>query len=101
MVRQAVGYFRYDREEQLELLNQLYDALRLLNNFFKPVMKMQSKQRIGSRITKHYDRPRTAYQRVLESGPLQPRAAARLQRQFQELNPAELSRRIRRLRQQL
>ncbi len=101
VVRQAVGYFRYDRQEQLELLNELYQSLRLLNNFFKPVMKMQSKQRIGSRMTKRYDRPRTPYQRVLESGQLKPRAASLLQCQFQQLNPAELSRRIRRLRQQL
>jgi hypothetical protein len=66
VVRQAVGYFRYDRDEQLEPLNELYASLRLLNNFFKPVMKMQSKERIGSRITKRYDRPSTPYQRVLQ-----------------------------------
>jgi hypothetical protein len=101
VVRQAVGYFRYDRAEQLELLNEVYDALRLLNNFFKPVMKMQSKQRTGSRITKRYDAARTAYQRVLESDELSQKAAARLRRQFEQLNPAELSRRIRRLREQL
>lgn len=101
VVRQAVGYFRYDRDEQLELLNELYASLRLLNNFFKPVMKMQSKQRVGSRITKRYDRPCTPYQRVLQSGQLTKPAASQLQRQFQQLNPAQLSRRIRRLRQQL
>lgn len=75
--------------------------MRLLNNFFKPVMKMQSKQRTGSRITQRYDAARTAYQRVLESDELSQRAAARLRRQFEQLNPADLSRRIRRLREQL
>jgi len=67
VVRRAVGYRRYDTEEELEVLNELYDHLRLYTNFFQPVMKLIEKTRIGSRVKKKYDRARTPLQRVLES----------------------------------
>ena len=35
VVRRAVGYRRHDTEEELEVLNELYDHLRLYTNFFK------------------------------------------------------------------
>ena len=59
VVRRAVGYARYEGERELELVNELYDRLRLQINFFKPVMKMVAKQRRGSRIWKKYDVPKT------------------------------------------
>jgi hypothetical protein len=31
----AVGYWRYDTEEELAVLNELYDRLRLYTNFFQ------------------------------------------------------------------
>ena len=65
MVRRAVGYQRYDTEAQLRLLNELYATLRLYTNFFQPTMKLQSKERVGSKVTKRYDRAQTPYQRVL------------------------------------
>ena len=67
VVRRAVGYARYEGERELELVNELYDRLRLQINFFKPVMKMVAKQRRGSRIWKKYDVPKTPYRRICES----------------------------------
>jgi len=55
VVRRNVGYLRYDTEEELETLNELYDLLRLYINFFQPVMKLVTKERVGSRIIKKYD----------------------------------------------
>ena len=66
-VRQYVGYFRYDTEEELKVMNELYRNLSLYLNYFHPVMKLKSKERIGSRVKKRYDIPGTPYQRVLES----------------------------------
>jgi hypothetical protein len=65
IVRRAVGYQRYDTELQLRLLNELYATLRLYSNFFQPTMKLTSKERVGSKVTKRYDRAQTPYQRVL------------------------------------
>ena len=35
VVRRAVGYRHYDTEEELIVLNELYDAPRLYTNFFE------------------------------------------------------------------
>jgi len=43
-----VGYMRYEGEEQVALLNELYDQLRLFANFFQPSMKLIYKVRQGS-----------------------------------------------------
>ncbi|MBI5188960.1 MAG: transposase family protein, partial [Nitrospirae bacterium] len=66
IVRRAVGYLRYDTEEELKILNELYRHLRLYTNFFQPVMKLREKTRIGSRVTKKYDIAKTPYQRLME-----------------------------------
>ena len=76
VVRRAVGYARYEGERERELVNELYDRLRLQINFFKPVMKMVAKQRRGSRIWKKYDVPKTPYRRICES----PEVAANIKR---------------------
>src|SRR4029450_8490764 len=68
VVRRAVGYQRYDTEAQLNLLNKLYATLRLYSNFFQPTMKLKSKERVGSKVIKRYDRAQTPYQRVLAAG---------------------------------
>ena len=62
------GYQRYDTELLLQLLNELYATLRLYSNFFQPTMKLVAKERVGSKVIKHYDRAQTTYQRVL-AGP--------------------------------
>jgi hypothetical protein len=94
VVRQNVGYARYDTSAELEALNELYDHLRLYVNFFQPQMKLVSKTRRGAKVTKHFDRARTPYRRVLESPHVPPEAKAALTRTYLELNPAELKRRI-------
>jgi len=41
--------------KELNVLNGLYDGLRLYTNFFQPVMKLIKKTRVGSRVKKEYD----------------------------------------------
>ena len=52
VVRPAVGYARYDSAMQQQLLNTLYGQLRLYTNYFQPVMKLVSKERIGAKVKK-------------------------------------------------
>jgi hypothetical protein len=94
VVRRAVGYNRYDTSRQLRLLNQLYSRLRLYTNYFQPVMKLKEKIRVGSKVKKRYDRPRTPYQRVLESPLVEKEHKRRLNQEYAKLNPAELRRQI-------
>ena len=67
VVRRAVGYYRYDTPEQLDLLDRLYAVMHFYVNFFLPVMKLEEKTRIGSKVKKTYDDPQTPYARVLSS----------------------------------
>ena len=94
-VRKMLGYFRYDSEEELEIINSLYrDELRLYRNFFCPVMKLIKKERIGSKIKKEYDNPKTPYQRVMESREVSQKTKKELKKIYLGLNPAELKRKI-------
>lgn len=57
-----MGYLRYDTLRELMIINDLYhNELRLYKNFFQPVMKLISKERIGGRIKRKYDIPKTPY----------------------------------------
>jgi hypothetical protein len=101
VVRQNVGYGRFDTKAELEVLNRIYALLRLHTNFFMPSAKLIEKVRDGSRVTKRYDRPKTPYRRVLECEEVSEAMKAKLTAQFLELNPADLRRRIAKLQKRL
>ena len=94
-VRKKVGYLRYDTEEEQRILNDLYrNELRLFKNFFQPVMKLVSKERVGGIIKRKYDRPQTPYQRVMEADDIANIAKNTLREIYLSLNPAKLKREI-------
>jgi len=94
-VKKFVGYLRYDRKEELGMLNELYrNELRLYKNFFQPVIKLTSKERMGGKIHRKYDNPRTPYRRIMESGEVEERTKQKLMKIYMSLNPAELKRAI-------
>jgi uncharacterized small protein (DUF1192 family) len=94
VVRQNVGYARFDTPGELEVLNSIHALVRLHTNFFMPSAKLVSKTRDGSKVTKHYDTPMTPYRRVLGRDDVDEAAKAVLAAQFETLNPADLRRRI-------
>ena len=101
VVRRAVGYQRCETDEQLQLLNQLYEPLDLYTNFFQPSMKLQSKERHGARVKKKYDKARTPYQRLLESSFIKEETKQQLRARYHALNPAQLKRQIEGLQRKL
>ncbi len=101
VVRRAVGYLRYDTEDELKILNELYGYLRLYVNFFQPVMKLKEKRRVGSRIIKKHDEPKTPYQRVIELEDIEGAVKRRLKKEYKALNPAEIKRAITKLQDKL
>ena len=94
VIRRNVGYFRYDTEEELKLLNDIYKQLRLLINFFYPCMKLIKKERIGSKVKKIYDKPKTPCQRLLESDLVKENIKVLLKNKYSQLNPALLKRKL-------
>lgn len=101
VVRQTVGYQRFDTTAELLVLKQLYLTLRLYTNFFQPTMKLKSKERFGSRVQKTYEAPQTPYRRVLACPSVSTADKQKLQRQYKKLNPAALKRDLDKLRKHL
>ena len=97
VVRRAVGYHRYDTDEELAALNAVYATLGLLVNFFYPSVKLIKKTRCGSKVRRIHDEPQTPLQRMLLSPAVDAEAKARLKQQFSALNPVALKRELTRL----
>lgn len=91
IIRQYLGYNRFNKVEFVEELNQIYTSeWRLFMNFFRPSSKLQKKVRINGKIKKVYDNPKTPYQRLLESDKISDTEKEKLKSQFNKLNPFKL-----------
>ncbi len=101
VVRRNVGYQRYDTDKELRTLNELYIYLDSYINYFQPVVKLVSKTRVGSKVTKKYDKAKTPFRRVLDSEHVNDKIKKNLKREYDSLNPAELKRKITRLQDKL
>ncbi len=90
-VRQWLGYRRFEDPMIAELLNDLYkNEWRLFHNFFLPSVKLKSKLRIGSKIIKYHDSPKTPYQRLIDSKLISEKNKPTLRKTFESLNPFKL-----------
>jgi transposase InsO family protein len=97
-VRKLMGWDRYDTPEAVEAMNDLYrNELRLWLNFFQPSAKLMKKVRVGSKLRRRYDLPRTPLDRLVaektDEAAIRTRRAA-LVKLRQGLDPFELSRQI-------
>ena len=94
-VRQVFGWDRYDSELARDAMNDLYaNELRLLQNLFQPSMKLIRKRRVGCKVTRIYDQPRTPFQRVLDSGEGDPEQVKILTQLVAAIDPFDLSEQI-------
>jgi len=94
IVRRTVWYPRYDTEEEVLLMNTIYQSLRLFTNFFLPVMQLTHKTRQGAKVTRSYDTPCSPYERILASPCITEEAKEALRAQEQHLDPVALHERI-------
>jgi len=94
-IRQYLGYQRFEKEHLVEKLNNLYiNEWNDYFNFFMPSVKLVDKYREGSKIIKKYDKPKTPFQRILESENVSNKTKKRLQHYFQNLNPFDIQKRM-------
>ena len=90
-VRQWLGYHRFDNPDVVPLLNKLYTTeWRFFHNFFCPSVKLIEKKRIASKTIKRYDKPKTPYQRIMESPHITTGTKKELAELFHTLNPFSL-----------
>jgi len=90
VVRQLVGYDRFEGEQSYRQLAELYRAVRLHTNVFQPSMKLLLKRREGSALYRKYDTAQTPLQRLLAANILGEEAKARLLEISQALDPVQL-----------
>jgi hypothetical protein len=90
VVRRFAGYQRLDTEKQLKTVNKLYELLSDYQNFFQPVMRLKTKIRDGAKVTRKYDTPLTAYQRVLKRKDIPKETKQKLRERYKKLNPKKL-----------
>src|SRR6266508_4699061 len=94
-VRKLLGYVRYDSPAARTAIHALYrHELRLFQNFFLPSVKLVRKERVGSRVRRRYDAPRTPLERVLACPELSPAVATQLRQQQARLDPFALAQAI-------
>lgn len=94
-VRQWLGYRRFENPRIVGLLNDLYKSeWKLFHNFLMPSVKLRAKKRVGSKIFKVHDCPKTPCQRVLESKIIPSEVKERLTQQLKTLNPFKLRKTI-------
>ena len=92
-VRKLMGYGRMDKEWQLKKMNDLYwNEQDFYKNFFLSNKKLIEKKRVGTKIVKKYDTPRTPFQRLLENKEFPESEKEKLKMIYAKLNPAELKR---------
>ena len=91
MVRKIFGYERVSSAFFIPLMNEIYrEFWNPLNNHFMPMMKLKKKVRLGAKVHKYYDKPKTPYERLIESGKLSPAKIRKLKLEHEALNPFEL-----------
>jgi hypothetical protein len=94
VVRQLIGYDRYEGLEATAALQAVYDDYRVYVNFFQPVRKLVEKRYVGAKMQKRYDTAQTPYRRVLASATVDEEWKNELKKQYATLAPWHLRRRI-------
>ena len=91
-VRNLFGYQRLTGE--IKLMNEIYQLANDLKNFYSPCLKLKKKERIGSKIKKKYDPPKTPYQRLIDSEQLTIKQKELLMERKTKLNPFTLQKEL-------
>jgi len=90
VVRRLVGYDRLDTKTEQNLLESIYENLRLYTNFFQPVLKLISKEHVDKTLIKRYDLAATPFQRILAARDIHIENKAPLMNLYMQLNPVQL-----------
>jgi hypothetical protein len=90
-IRQYIGYLRFEEENLVEKLNELYTTeWNDFHNYFSVSVKLISKNRVGSQINRTHDDPKTPVQRLLESEHISKQTKVFLSQKFKQLDPFQL-----------
>ena len=66
VIRQTIGYARFEDPYALPVFNRIYSTLSLINNFFLPSAKLLSKTRHASSISRVHGKPQSPFRRLMD-----------------------------------
>ncbi len=90
-VRELFGYDRFDNIHLRVQTDNIYkNYWNQMQNFFIPVFKLHSKERVGGKVKKIYDTPQTPYQRLIAGGYLGADQVTSLKKRMALMNPVQL-----------
>ena len=102
LVRAYLGRGSFTTQDQADLLNELYDQMRIYYNFFQPVLRQIERSvhydahHVPVLVRKH-DTARTPLKRLTESDVLDPKTQTSLKWTYVQTNPRRLRREIQQL----
>ncbi|MBI5449332.1 hypothetical protein HY948_03380 [Candidatus Gottesmanbacteria bacterium] len=95
VIRRYLGWERLDALETLPFVSELCDTVTLYVNHWKAVRRMTSKERIGAKYKRVYEkRATTPYERVLAREDISEDAKEKLREKHGILNPLSLLKKI-------
>lgn len=95
IVRKHLGYVRIDDVSVVTLTQELLRVACMLHNHFRPVRRMVSKTRNGSKWKRTFEKTaKTPYQRVLEHSSVSEKDKEKLCKEHLALNPLALKREL-------
>lgn len=94
VVRRWIGYERLEGQALCGQLDTIYTLLRVYLNGFLPVRKCISKERVGSKLTKRYDRAATPLARAVQAGVIPPGVEAQFRHLLDEAGPMARKRQV-------
>jgi hypothetical protein len=94
IVRQLVGYDRFEGAAAYRQLSELYRAVRLYVNVFQPSMKLATKRREGSAVHRTYEPAKTPLRRLFATAVLAAAQREQLEAIAQALDPVRLLRQL-------
>jgi hypothetical protein len=91
-VRKLIGWERFDTQKATDAINGLYGReWRLMMNLFQPSVKLMRKVRVGSRLTRKYDKPQAPLDRLLACAEGDAERLKNLKKLRESLDPFELA----------
>jgi len=103
VVRKYLGYQRLDADPEIvEIINEYYYFLDLYLNHFQSVRRTLSKERIGSKIKRRFEKQaETPYQRLMNHKNVSQEIKIKIQQEHQSLNPLLLKEKIDKLKKKI
>jgi hypothetical protein len=94
VARRFTGYYRFEGQGTVDIMNEMYGLLSMYVNYFMPSQKLISKTRDGARVSRKHDAGLTPYRRIMGDAGISADIKDRLTETFEKLDVWELRRKV-------